>query len=98
VIENFDSLLPKDMKIRNGKLPAKYVAMFMYWCGVTNKKTESVFIDYFNDGYMEKGMYQTILYNAVNNAKNKIINMKSDKEYILFEKSLISIIKGKLSA
>lgn len=97
-IENFDSLLPKDVTIRNNKLPAKYVAMFMYWCGITNKKTESVFIDYFNGGYVEKGMYQTILYNAVNSAKNKIINMKSDKEYILFEKCLISVLKGKLSA
>ena len=97
-IENFDSLLPKDVTIRNNKLPAKYVAMFMYWCGITNKKTESVFIDYFNGGYVEKGMYQTILYNAVNNAKNKIINMKSYKEYILFEKCLISVLKGKLSA
>ena len=97
-IENFDSLLPKDVTIRNNKLPAKYVAMFMYWCGITNVKIERTFAEYFNEGYSRKGMYELVNYPAVNKAKNSIRNIKYDNDYISLEKRIEYTIKNIVSA
>ena len=97
-IENFGSLLPENLRIRSGKLPAKYAAMFMYWCGITNVKVESMFVDYFNKMYMKHGKYDVVLYNAINKSKNGIRNMKDDDVYLDFEHRILTFLKAKLSA
>ena len=94
-IENFDTLLPADLKIRNGKLPAKYVAMFMDWCGVNNTKTERVFLEYFNNGYSRRGRYEPVLYVTFNKAKNI---RRSEKEFDVFSDQVSRMVNRKMPA
>lgn len=90
IIEEFDTLLPKDIHFRRNVLPGKYVAMMMHWCGVNycNGQVEKVFVRYFTEHYTKHGNYTVPNYSTVNKAKNRIKDMESDKDYSRFKVSL----------
>ena len=92
IIEEFDTLLPKDICSRRRVLPGKYVAMMMHWCGVNcyneQKQVEKVFVKYFTEHYTKQGRWKMPDYTTVNKAKNRVQDMDSDREYMSFKVSL----------
>lgn len=83
LIAAFDSLLPAGTVFRGNKLPAKYVAMFMRWCGITNLKVERTFVKYFGRRYLENGTHRMVDNSSVNKAKNSAL-WDDDPEYRRF--------------
>ena len=90
IIEEFDTLLPDDIRPRRNVLPGKYVAMMMHWCGVNyySGQVEKVFIRYFTEHYTKHGAWKMPDYTTVNKAKNRVQDMDSDREYMSFKVSL----------
>ena len=89
-IEHFDRLSPRgqhDNTTGKYKLSARYVAMFMKWCGITGSGKEKQFVqEYFNKTY--HGTYQCISSSSVNSAKNHF----TDTQYDTFSRQLTHII------
>lgn len=89
-IARLDRLRPAGQMNRSTgvcKLSAKYVAMFMQWCGITGTGKEKQFVEeYFNRSY--QGRYQTLSSSSVNAAKNKY----TAHEYTYFCRQLTEII------
>ncbi len=94
LIDQFDTLLPDDMVFRGNKLPARYVAMFMHWCGVKNwtGQVERTFVRYFAQRYLENGAHGMVDNSAVNKAKNSQYDWDNNPEYKKFVKR-INIVK-----
>lgn len=82
IIDHFDELLPQYAKRQH--LDAKYIALLAKWCGVYDELDN--FIDYFNKIYNKRTRTcASILYKALNNAKNKMTAEGStDDEYEKF--------------
>lgn len=84
VIEHFDELNPKG---QSEKLSAKFVAMFMKWCGITGTGKEKFFIEqYLNSTY--KGKYKKVTDSAVNIAKGKL----TDVDYKTFKENIDKLL------
>lgn len=90
VIDHFDELIPQYATRKY--LDARYIALLAKWCGKYDDLGN--FIDYFNDIYYKRPRTcASVLYKALNNAKNKMTaDGSTDAEYDNFVPLLQEIL------